>query len=213
MNKLYQFPESTKVDKTITKKLIYKKTKPSQKIKTQFIKEIDKIIWNNKLSDDTINIPAKKSIKEFQIFTIIQKRETISESLLKFIDKSIPSPIIYQLHHNQTIKYATLINNDNKTNIYYSDPISTQSSLNPLPVALDLEDLYHELIKSIIDIPLNPSESITDITTRADKIRDLNTELQKLEKEILNKMQYNRKVEMNSRIKSIKKELEEIKVG
>lgn len=213
MDSLFNFPKNTIVSRSIPKSTIYDKINATQKVKDLFIKEVDKIRWEHKLSPQTINMSADKSIKEFQIFSIIQRDEKLSESILKTIDKSIPSPIIYTLIHDDKVRYAVSVKSDKNKNYYYSNSLSIVSDKTTLPVVLDIESLYYEITKLIIDAPAKENKSIEDTIEIAEQIKSKEKELDKLTSKLRKEKQFNRKVELNSEIKKIEKELEEIKLG
>lgn len=213
MNSLLSFPKRSIVDSNIPKSKIYVNINATQKIKDLFIKEVDKIRWEYKVSNVTVNLSANKLVKEFQIFSIYQRNEKLPESILKYIDKSIPSPIIYQLIYNNKLKYSVSVKNDKSKNYYYSKSFDIGSPKSELPVVLDIESLYYEITKQIIDAPVKKNISIEETIEVAEQIKTKEKDLDTLTKKLKTEKQFNRKVELNSQIKNIEKELEEIKLG
>ncbi len=66
----------------------------NSKLRKQFTDEIEKIIWTNKISPETLNIAASE-YQELQVFDIYLKGADISLSVLKHIDSCIPYPILF----------------------------------------------------------------------------------------------------------------------
>lgn len=86
------FPEHTKVSRIVAKENFYNKIDTATK--NLFQSEIARIVWEYKLSPDTINLPAK-TWPEIEVFRITLKNHEIPEKVLKVIDTAIPYPILF----------------------------------------------------------------------------------------------------------------------
>jgi hypothetical protein len=64
----------------------------------------DKIVWEFKLSPETVNLPARKNVPEIEIFTITLRESELHADILKCIDNAIPFPVIYELVFEGKIK-------------------------------------------------------------------------------------------------------------
>ena len=91
---MIDLPASTKVNRFLAKEKFYSKTRMNSKLRKQFTDEIEKIIWTNKISPETLNIAASE-YQELQVFDIYLKGADISLSVLKHIDSCIPYPILF----------------------------------------------------------------------------------------------------------------------
>ena len=91
---MIDLPASTNVNRIVAKDKFYSKTKMNSKLRKQFTDEIEKIIWTNKISPETLNIAASE-YQELQVFDIYLKGADISLSVLKHIDSCIPYPILF----------------------------------------------------------------------------------------------------------------------
>ncbi len=201
------------------KNIIYKKAKPSNAVKKRFVSEIDEIIWKYKLSKDTINLSPKDDLTEIQIFEIKLKGIEFSKEVLKTIDKAIPYPIFFQLRYQNQINRVTSYKRASEASldkIVISDYFETgwedtNESTLPLPVSLDMKSLYWQMMVIYIGIPLRKTEALDELVERVESIRKKERELQQLEKRMLAEKQFNRKVEINSKIKNINAELKALK--
>ena len=81
----------------------------------------------------------------------------------------------------------------------------------PLPVVLDLEALYHALLRQIIDLPERTAESIAELVERADRIMIMVREADQMALRLQRERQFNRKVEINSNLKILRSRIEELK--
>lgn len=217
-NKFYNFPQSAEFGRTLPKSKIYEHISAKSKIKDLFIKQIDKIIWSYKLSPDSINVPAKGFVQEIQVFTIKLKQGDIKEEILQTIDKAIESPIFYQLSYKDKIKtiaaYKRPSESDNSKwvmSAYFETSwVSDNTDYIPLPVVLNLETLYHVLIKNLMSIPEHSGETMIELINRVEMLKNKQRECRKLQTQLKKEKQFNRKVEINSRLKAVKQQIEEL---
>ena len=219
MNFLYDFPKSTAFGRVLPKSKIYERALPGKKIKELFIKEIDKIIWSYKLSPKTINLSAKGFIQEIQIITIKLKLGTISHEVLKTIDNTIPSPIIFILSYNNKICYIASYKRQNQADkskwiistYFQSEWLPENNQKNNLPLVLDLRNLYHTFLKKLIPLSSKKDETIDELINRAELLKIKQKEASKIQTRLKREKQFNKKVEINSQLQKIKQEIEEIK--
>ena len=142
---LYEYPSKAKFGKNIPKTKFYEKANINAKVKEKFVSQVSKIIWQYKLSSETINLSRTEDISEIQVFDIELKSEELDIEVLKAIDKSIPFPIIFQLKYNNQIQIKTAykrLNESDKTkwiiDSYFSSKwhdLTDEKSL--LPVVLN----------------------------------------------------------------------------
>jgi len=217
----YEFPKQAAFGKTIPKKKIYEQSSPNSKIMDKFVKEVEKIIWSYKLSPDTINIPASKSVHEIQIFTIILRTDDFSTEILQIIDKAIPSPIIFQLYYQGKVCNYAAYKRPSEADrskwvisSYFGNDgfIQYQSDMKErLPIAIDMGSLYELILKDMIPIPSRDGESLKDLVDRFETLTSKEKEAIKLESRMKKEKQFNRKVEINRSLNVLKEEIEDYK--
>lgn len=164
---LYQFPVSAAVNRAIPKNKLYQQGNANTKLKQLFVDEVDQIIWAYKLSASTLNLQTKTNLQEVQIFRIKSRLSEVSLSIIKYIDKLIPTPIIFEVVHGDKVKviatYKRASQSDHSkvvTDQYYESDWLTDSKRQPLPVILNLSDLYSHLIEQLLP-NFNGSETTT----------------------------------------------------
>lgn len=212
----FNFPPQSEFNKIVSKEKIYHYAKPSKAIKERFVEQVERIKWHYKLSPDTINLPSRAYVKEIQVFTITLKTQELHESVLRTIDKGINFPTIFQLRFKDQIKtciaYKRPSDNDKQqwvTDHYLQSDWQTQDSeMLDLPVSLNLESLYEQMLRQFIPIVSRPDETIKQHIERLNKIRSLESESAKLQSRLTKEKQFNRKVELNKQMRSIKTEIE-----
>ena len=98
---LFSFPPQAKVGRVVAKNKIYERSSVSSSLRDKFVAQVEQITWQYKLAPETINLPARGSVVEIQIFDIALKTAELDEEVLRAIDRAIPLPIIFQLNHQQ----------------------------------------------------------------------------------------------------------------
>lgn len=212
---LYQFPKSATFGRIIPKSKIYEHAGANTKLKERFVRDIDKIIWAYKLSPQTINIPASQGVQELQVFTVVLKVPTLSVEVLQAIDKAIPTPILFELNYNGKHRYTAAykrVSEADKTKWVLSSYFETEwfsdsEQRKELPVVLNMAALYQALLKTIIPMPVRKGESIEQLFNRVDQLHVKEREAAQLSSRIRKEKQFNRRVELNQVLSSLKKDI------
>lgn len=218
---LYEYPKQTKFGKLVAKNKIYEHTNASTALKDKFVNQIDKIIWANKLALETINLESSDTVPEIQIFDVRVKTKDISEELLKAIDKVIPFPIIFQLYYEDKIKIKAAYKRPSDADknkwvvesYFETEWLDVDSPKEALPVALNLTKLYEQMLQTLMP---NIKEHSADVSIK-EQVSHLQTykskekEYEKLKAKRDKEKQFNRKAELNKQLKSLQKELDDLK--
>ena len=215
---MFAYPQRAAFNRILPKNMIYKNAQPSNAVKKRFVSEISEIVWQYKLSKDTINLAPRDEVVEIQIFEITLKTPDLSRDILKVIDKAIPYPIFYRLRFEDRINRITTykrVSGAHAGNCIIGDYFETgwteaTAPATPLPVALDLKSLYEQMMVFYIGLPLRDHETLDSLVERAQLIRKKQRELQALEVKMAKEKQFNRKVEINSQIRTLHAELRDL---
>lgn len=215
---MFAYPKQAEFNRVLPKSKIYAHAKPSKAVKDLFISQIGEIVWKYKLSPETINLPARHGIAEIQVFEVALKTEQIHPAVLRTIDKAIPHPILFQLTHDLRVRFAASYKRPSEADsfkwVIEADFITAwqpaEQERPPLPVALDLSTLYEHLIRQHLALPPRPAESIRDHIARWNAIQAKERECLHLEARLNKEKQFNRKVEMNAALRSLRQELSDL---
>ncbi len=213
---LFEYPKKAAFDRVVPKAKFYERAKPTKTVKDKFVSQVSQILWSYKLAPETINLPASNGVREVQIFTITTKSAALGEDVLRCIDKSIPSPIVFEIHFDLKVKVAAAYkriedantSNAVASNYFSSGWIPLDTSRKVLPVVLDMSSLYEKMLLPLIGIPQRSGESLGELVSRACSIRSKQSELNKLAVKIKAERQFNRKLELNSESRSLQAEIE-----
>ncbi len=189
---LYFYPEQAKVNRLIPKNKFYEEGKASSQIEQLFVEQVKNMRWAYQLDVSTTHMQDKDDLKEIQILHIQSRVENFDTAILAYIDKLIPSPIIFEVYSNNAVKiYATYkrLNQTDKTKAvagqYYSTAWQNDINRMPLPIFLHLSGLYEHFIHDLLPHEVgNSGENVQDDIeakiTLNKKIEQLNKQLAKL---------------------------------
>ncbi|TSA40481.1 MAG: DUF4391 domain-containing protein [Verrucomicrobiales bacterium] len=215
---MFAYPKKTEFNRVVPKTKIYAHTRVSKRVKELFVTQVGEIVWRYKLSPETINLPARNGIREIQVFDIHLKSPEIDDAVVVAIDKAIPFPLVLQLIHGDVIQTEVSFKRPSEADSskwvvearFRSEQRPLGTSCGDLPVALDLAGLYEQIIRRHIPIPARNGESITEQVARFVTLEAKQRERQQLESRLAKEKQFNRKVEMNTALRSLSQELEQI---
>jgi len=144
---------------------------------------------------------------------------SLKNEVLLAIDRAIPSPIIFEITSLNSLRYAAAYKRPSEADgskwvvsgYFESEWLPQEAERSPLPVVLDLEALYHTLLRQLIPLPGRQCETIEELVARADRIGIMEREAVQMTLRLKRERQFNRKVEINSKLKNIRQEIETLK--
>ena len=219
MSAYFRYPETTKFGRVIPKNKIYEKASINTNLKNKIVNQIDKIIWQHKLSSDTINLQVTDALKEIQIFDIELKQDTLDEDVLKAIDSAIPFPIIFQIKTKSKVQiksaYKRVSEADTSkwiVDTYFSSSwIDIETQKEPLPSVLNLEKLYEKILKNLMPYNTSTNSSIKEQVETHKQLEKLQKQYEQLKAKRSKEKQFNKKVELNTELKALKNQIDSLK--
>ena len=215
---MFAYPKQSAFGKVLPKSKIYQHARVTRRVQRCFVDQVSRIVWQYKLSPETTNLPARAGVPEIQIFTIALKTEELDEKVLRCIDKAISFPILYEVTFEDRVKEVAAYKRPSEVDSakwVIGDYFATVwrpavSGRSPLPVSLDLAGLYEQLLRRLMPLPARNGESLKSHAERLATIRSKERECEKLEARVNREKQFNRKVELNAELRTIKNELESL---
>jgi hypothetical protein len=216
---LFAYPQQAGVHRPVPKNKIYAHARPPRRIKDTFAAQIEQIVWAYKLAPETVNLPARPGVPEIQVFHLTLKSGELAEAVLRTIDKAIPLPVIYEVIYAGRTKSTAAYKRPSEadsTKWVVSEYLETgwlplDTPREPLPVALDLAKLYEGILRRHVEIPARPGESLQEHVDRVIAIRAKQRECSRLEAQMQREKQFNRKVELNRRLRELAADLDRLK--
>jgi hypothetical protein len=218
MSALFEFPAKAAFGRALPKEKIYAHTQPNRALRDRFVSQISRIVWQYKLAPETTNLPARPGVPEIQIFDVTLKNGELSEDVLRCIDKAIPFPIFFRLVFDGRIKVISAYKRPSDAGsakwvvdgYFETDWLPADAERSTLPVALDLAGLYEQMLRQLMPLLPRPAETLKAQVDRLGVIRSKQKDCLKMESRLQTEKQFNRKVEINSQLRNLRKELEEL---
>lgn len=221
---LYQFPEQAKVDRLIPKNKFYAEGKASSHIEQLFVDQVQSIRWAYKLAPSTVNMANQPDLQEIQIFRIDARVSELSEDIYRYIDKLILMPIIFEVHAQDQVKLVATYKRLNQSHNgkvvlgrYYSSDWLRTAERQPLPLFLNLADLYDHLIGQLLPVVAEARVdgefvALSTKLAQAEQLLQLERQLSMLKNKLKQEKQFNRKAEINQQIQSIQTQIQTFKI-
>lgn len=223
MSALFAYPKQAEFGRVLPKNKIYEHSGANTRLKDLFVEQVEQIVWRYKLAPETINLAAKPGVPEIQVFAIQLKTPELHHDVLRCIDGAVQFPIIFELTQGQGAEAKTQVVAAYKrpseadaaswgTSDYFeSGWMSAASERTPLPLVLDLAGLYEQLLHRLLPIAPRAQEPLYDLIARIEAVLAKKGEIAKSEARLAKEKQFNRKVEINSILRQLNKELEELR--
>ena len=213
---MFAYPKQAAFGKVLPKSKIYQHTRPTRRVQQLFVDQISRIVWQYKLSPETVNLPSRPGVPEIHVFTIELKAGEMDEAVLRCIDRAISFPIFYELVFEDRVREMAAYkrpSDADSSKWVVGDYFDTEwqpadAGRDPLPVSLDLAGLYEQMLRRLMPFPARDGESLKAQAERLASVRSKELQCRKLEARLEREKQFNRKVELNGKLRTIKKELD-----
>ncbi len=213
---LFTFPGQTKVGRPVPKTKIYEHSQIGSALRDKFVAQLEQITWAYKLAPETLNLPARQEVPEIQVFDIELKGSELDDEVLRAIDRAIPFPIIFQLHCGGQVCMVAAFKRPSQAEAdkwvldgyLRGSWMGAYAERQPLPIALDLQGLYEQLLRSLLPQAARAGESLPEQLERLSRLRGRQSEYQKLEARLHKEKQFNRKVVLNAQLRELKNEID-----
>jgi hypothetical protein len=211
---MFQYPERTRKDRILPKSKVYGNAQPSNAVRRHFVSQVEQIVWRNVLISETVNLPSRDGIEGIQVFEIALKAGELKEDVLRSLDRAIPWRLLFELTFNGQVRFAAAYKRPSEGSSgvpvlesYFHTPWQpTDAARLELPVALDLASLYEQMLlrhmqASPLAIATHAGETLAAAIERGKAIRGYGREIRRLEAALRRESQFNRKVEINARLR------------
>ena len=213
MKNVLGLPVSTEFNKRIPKQKFYENIAVTPAMKKAFVEQIRIIYWRNKIATTTLNLAAGEQVTEIEVFEVRLSAPELDESVLRQIDREIPYHILFLLEYEG--KYRAVIGYKEaavgktafKVDRYYSTDWMDEDDLPVHLEGLTLDDVYENFVRQIAGDVLGAGEStsLKDSVEQQKQREQLEKQIVALEAKIRKEKQLNRRMEMNTELKKLRK--------
>lgn len=199
-------PRSTEVNRRIAKDKLYANATLTPQSRDIIKEQIESVVWRNKLADITVGISAGEDIKEIQVFEIQLRQRGLDKRVLPAISKAIPYKILFILVFAGEAQAWI-----EASGTFYNTDWQPLEDLKIKFEGLNLDAAYENLVRQIAGRRLGADGDIEEAVGRDKQRQKLERDIAALEKKLLREKQFNKQVELNTGLKRLRKELEELK--
>jgi hypothetical protein len=212
------YPKQAAFGRTLPKNKIYEHSGANTRLKDLFVAQVEQIVWQYKLAPETIHLAAKPEVPEIQVFAIQLKTPTLDFDVLRCVDGAVQFPIMFELSFDNQMQVVAAYKRPNQANAsawmlsdYFATPwLPSNTQRAAMPLALDLAGLYEQLLLRLMPLPARPQESLAALTARVELVTLKQREVDKTASKLAKEKQFNRKVQINTALRRLKTELEQL---
>lgn len=212
-------PITTEFNRRISKQKFYENLSVTPALRRIFVDQINTIYWRNKIAPATMNLAAGETVTEIEVFEVRLSAPYLDVSILKQIDKEIPYHILFLLEFEGKYQAWTAYKESAlsgssafKVGTYYHTDWLSESEL-PLKIdGLNMDTVYENFVRQIAGDTLQAgtNESLKASVERDAKRQQLEKQIAVLQSKVRKEKQLNKQVLLNTEMKKLRKELEDL---
>lgn len=211
------FPRTTEFNKRIPKQKFYENMDVSPALKRVFVEQIKLIHWRNKIAPATVNIAPGETVNEIEVIEIKLNQQSLDEAVLRQIDKEIPYHILFVLSFGNKVQawtgYKKATEGGNKAfrvNKYYHTDWMLDDELTLEIEGVNMDAVWENLIMQVGGVELEQGNNLDEQIALEDLKVKLVKDIEKFESQARNEKQPNKKFQLASQVKALKKQLSEL---
>ena len=211
---MINLPSSTFVGKVVPKEKFYSKCAVNTATKNLFVKYVEQIVWQNKLTAQTMAAEKGLLVNEIDVFEVKMKSFDCPRKLFEFIDQNLHHHNVFVLTYDDKAKLFVNFKEKEKDGTFLesfetlwtpaNEPIFNLSGSN-------MDEIYESIVCSAASDYVIASEvkqsktSLKDYIIQNKQNAKIQAQIEKLEKKLANEKQFNRQVEIRAEIKRLEK--------
>lgn len=209
---MFKYNERTEVNLDLKLAELFKVIKADKQIQSD-ASIVSKVILTNILSPDRTNLEPSENVKEIYIMDIVLNNAVVPTKFIDALNKYINFQILFKLRYEVDVKYITSLKvfTEDKTKVLKTCESDWQEeNKEDLPSTSKLENVFKAMVSYITKIRFRQNETFEEYIDRTNQIKKHKTEIEKLTKTRDAEKQPNTKMAINSQIKNLKRELEQL---
>lgn len=220
---MINLPSSTFVGKVVPKEKFYSKCAVNTVTKNLFVKYVEQIVWQNKLTAQTMAAEKGLLVNEIDVFEVKMKSFDCPRKLFEFIDQNLHHHNVFVLTYDDKAKLFVNFKEKEKDETFQEafetpwkpadEPIFNLSGSN-------MDEIYESIVRSAdssnavaslssLSLPKGEAKqsktSLKDYIIQTKQNQKIKAQIEKLEKKLANEKQFNRQVEIRAEIKRLEK--------
>ena len=225
---MINLPSSTFVGKVVPKEKFYSKCAVNTATKNLFVKYVEQIVWQNKLTAQTMAAEKGILVNEIDVFEVKTKSLECPRKLFEFIDQNLHHHNVFVLTYDDKAKLFVNFKEKEKDETFLE---SFESPWQPAdePVfnlsGSNMDEIYESIVRSAdsscviasssavianssVVIASGTKQSLKEQILQSKQNAKIQAQIEKLEKKLANEKQFNRQVEIRAEIKKLEKSID-----
>lgn len=199
---MYGLPQRTEINKPLHKTKVFEKFDLTASRRDSFDADISRMFITHVVAESTIpTIKAGNEIADFYIIEVSLKRREYAPKNIELLAKFIPRKILFVLHFEEKAQFAI-----HHTKLICSE-WQQRDTLNVPLAGLDLDAVWENIVATIGSITVQEGNTLTEQIAIDDERAKLIKQIELLEKKARSEKQPRKKLELYSKIQTIKKML------
>ena len=208
---MIDFPTTTTVHRRLPKEAFYKHIPLTKKLKEKFVSDVDRIVVENSLTKDNLNLTADSDINEILLLSVTLKKKKFDGKVIEAIARQNPHKLVFLLVFEDSRQLA----------LYHSKLYRTEwmdaAEVNLKPQGFSLDEIWDAFVEQIALCEERAEKtddlSIDERLKRQEEIVKLEKLIEKTEKAAWKEQQPKKQFDLYTRVRGYKKKLEELKNG
>lgn len=208
---MIEFPAATAVHRRLPKEAFYKHLPLTKILKEKFVSDVDRIVVENSLTKENLNLASDAEIKEIILLSISLKSQEFDGKVIEAIARQNPHKLVFLLSFENQQQLAVYHNKLYRTLWMDHDEITLKLQ------GYSLDEIWDSFIEQIAlyeeRAEQTESLSIDDRLAIQDQILKLEKQIDKTENAMWKEQQPKKKFELHTRLREYQKKLEDLKHG
>ena len=213
---MINLPSSTFVGKVVPKEKFYSKCAVNTATKNLFVKYVEQIVWQNKLTAQTMAAEKGLLVNEIDVFEVKMRLAECPRKLFEFIDQNLHHHNVFVLtYENQTKLFVNFKEKEKDESFLESFETPWKPADEPVfnLFGSNMDEIYESIVRSAAPDNVIASEakqsrpSLKDYIIQNKQNAKIKAQIEKLEKKLANEKQFNRQVEIRAEIRKLEKEI------
>jgi len=208
---MIEFPAATAVHKRLPKEAFYKHLPLTKILKEKFVSDVDRIVVENSLTKENLNLASDAEIKEIMLLSISLKSQEFDGKVIEAIARQNPHKLVFLLNFENQQQLAVYHNKLYRTLWMDHDEITLKLQ------GYSLDEIWDSFIEQIAlyeeRAEQTESLSIDDRLAIQDQILKLEKQIDKTENAMWKEQQPKKKFELHTRLREYQQKLEDLKHG
>lgn len=195
------FPSATEVEQALPKASFYRNLDLDAKTKEQFVSQVGRIVIRNVIRSDTCNLADGKRVHEVFVIVVAPKEGPVPEAVVRTIMRANQSRMVI------VDGVAGTAWAKGPSGLLRADGVESLSLR-----GVDLDEAWDSILAQLA-LGEEDGEDVAERIVRAEQIKALEREIERLDKQCRRDRQVSRKNDLFARLRTKRRELEVLRKG